>query len=96
MKITNVKFYDINKNEDSKFLAKCSVVLDNCIMLHDIKVLNGKKGLYVVMPRKQNIQENIGNSKNNVSEDIFHPVSKVYFLYMSSVILSAYKDFIGK
>lgn len=94
MKITKVKFYDSGMKENSNYLSKCSVVLDDCFVLNDIKLLNGKKGMYIIMPKKAQFDNKSMRSLNNKGEDVFHPVEKSYFSYMSEVILMAYNEFI--
>ena len=91
MKITKVKFYDVCNVEDSKFLAKCTVLLDNCLALNDIKVLNGNKGNYIIMPSKGVCGES-SVLENFRGEDLFHPVSRHFFSYMSDTILSGYHN----
>lgn len=94
MKITKIRFYDIGEL-DSRFLAKCSIVLDDCIMVHDIKLLNGKGGKYIVMPeRSQNNTKSI--IKNNEEDDVFHPVRKSFFNYMKKVIFEGYDEYKAK
>ena len=88
MEITKVKFYDISKDKHSNFLSKCSIVLDDSLVLHDIKVLTGKKGRYIVMPQKR-----YSENKNCECDDVFHPVVQSYFIYMSKVILSCFRKF---
>lgn len=91
MKITKVTYYDINKGENgSSFLSKCSVVLDDCMVLHDLKILNGKKGRYILMPSKKGDNLNKSPNVNNTRDDMFHPVDKRYFKYMSEIILKGY------
>lgn len=89
MLITKVKFYDVCDVEGSKFLAKCTVILDDCMALNDIKVLNGNKGVYVAMPNKGVCVEN-SVLENFKREDLFHPVSRGFFFYMSDTILKGY------
>lgn len=92
MKITKIRFYDIDNENKSKFLAKCSIVLDDSIMLHEIKLLNGKKGRYIIMPEKGS-NHRTNTNENNVSEDVFHPVDSKFFKYMKIMILSSFKEY---
>lgn len=88
MEITKVKFYDISRDSNSNFLSKCSIVLDDSLILHDIKVLTGKKGRYIIMPPKM-----YSENRKGVCDDVFHPVSHHYFNYMSEVILRCFRKF---
>lgn len=89
MKITKVKFYDTGKHRNPKFLACCSVVLDNSLMLNGIRVLSGEKGRYIIMPVKASSKAR-GTAKKD-GEDVFHPVKQEYSAYMSEVILKGYE-----
>lgn len=89
MKITKVKFYDIGVSNCKSFLAKCSVVFDDCVILHDIRILNGEKGRYIIMPEKS---KNVHTSdRNKEGEDVFHPVRQSYSTYMKDVILKGFE-----
>lgn len=85
MEITKVRFYDLGDGSSS-YLGKCSVVLSGVLVLHDIKLFDGQKGRYIVMPRKSGVAEDGGVG------DVFHPVKSSFFAYMSSVILDAYSE----
>ena len=94
MKITKVKYYDTKEHRNPKFLACCSVVIDNVLMLNGIRILSGEKGRYIIMPIRKQIKESATMKKN--SEDVFHPVKQEYFAYMSEVILKGYEIYEGK
>lgn len=90
MEITKVRYYCTNNKDNSKFLACCSVVLDDVFILNEIKLFIGKKGKYVIMPSKV-LSSSYPNDENNAQEDLFHPVDKQYFDYMSDIILKGYE-----
>lgn len=95
MKITKVTYYDVCLKRNSKFLSKCSVVLEDSIVLHDIKILEGKKGRYILMPTKY--KANYFNDNVNKSrEDVFHPVNSQYFGYMCDTILKGFRIYEDK
>ena len=62
MQITDVRVRRIEK--EGKMKAIVSITLDNEFVIHDIKVIEGEKGLFIAMPsRKWVLQtENIGIS----------------------------------
>lgn len=95
MFITKVKFYDVSKVKDGNYLSRCSVVLDDSLILNDIKIMQGKKGIYVVMPRRSVKNTDCRCGENLKGEDVFYPVSKSYFSYMSDVIIKEYYKFLG-
>ena len=51
MKITDVKVVLVSGDE--KLKASVSIVIDNCVLVRDIKVISGKTGLSVAMPVKK-------------------------------------------
>lgn len=96
MNITKVTYYDIGGHNNSNFLSKCSVVFDDCVMLHDIKILNGEKGRYIVMPERIGGKSSDNSNMNKHREDIFHPVRQTYFTYMKSIILKGFSNYENK
>ena len=89
MKITKVKFYEVGKVSIST-LARCSVVLDDSLILHDIRVMYGKKGKYILMPEMRSIRI---DGRVGDSHDLYHPLSKDFFNYMFKVIMEGYTVF---
>ncbi|MCR4581520.1 MAG: septation regulator SpoVG [Bacilli bacterium] len=53
MKITNVKIHITEKNNNSKMRAFAQVTIDDQFVIHDIRVLEGTKGLFLAMPSKE-------------------------------------------
>ena len=41
-----VRLFDTN----SKIKAAASITLDSCFVIHELKVIEGKTGLFVIMP----------------------------------------------
>jgi stage V sporulation protein G len=65
MKITNVRVRKITK--EGKMKAVVSVTLDDEFVVHDIKVIEGEKGLFIAMPSKK--------STDGEYRDIAHPIN---------------------
>ena len=40
------------KKDDSKLKAVASITIDDCFVVHDIKVIEGEKGLFIAMPSR--------------------------------------------
>lgn len=38
---------------DKKLKAYCSIIIDNCLVIHDIRIISGKNGLFVAMPSRK-------------------------------------------
>lgn len=81
MEITKV---DIRKYDDgSKMKALASVVLDDCFIVKDIRVIDGEKGLFVAMPSRK-----VGDDYR----DVAHPLNKETRAMFDKAILDAYNN----
>lgn len=65
MKITEVKVYP--STEDGRLKAYASIVLDDCFIIRDLKIIEGHKGLFVSMPSRRR--------KDGTYKDIVHPLN---------------------
>ena len=66
MKITDVRIRLVTK-EDSKLKAVASITIDECFVVHDIKVIEGKEGYFISMPSKK--------TPDGEYRDIVHPIN---------------------
>ena len=66
MKITDVRIRLIDK-EDSKLKAVASVTIDECIVIHDVKIIQGKDGYFISMPSKK--------TPDGEYRDLVHPIN---------------------
>ncbi|MBP3619963.1 MAG: septation regulator SpoVG [Clostridia bacterium] len=82
MNITDIRVRLVNNNND-KLKAVASITLDNEIVVHDIKVINGKDGYFLSMPSR----------KNNEGEfrDIVHPIKTEVRESWRSQIIAEYE-----
>ena len=66
LNITEIRIKKINKGD---LLAAASVCIDDCFILNEIKLLNGKNGRYISMPnrklRNKDIRRNFSYPINN-------------------------------
>src|SRR6476619_6160369 len=81
MEITDVKVIPV---EDEKLKAFVSIVLDQCFVVTDIKIINGPKGLFVSMPSKKR--------KDGTFKDIAHPLNNQMRQYLEEKVLSVYRQ----
>ena len=58
MRITDVRVRKMT--QDSKMKAIVSITIDDEFVVHDIKVIEGEKGLFIAMPSKKLMMVNIG------------------------------------
>lgn len=81
MQITDVRVRKVNK--EGKMKAVVSITLDNEFVVHDIKVIEGEKGLFIAMPSRK--------AGDNEYRDIAHPINSETRDKMQSVILEKYE-----
>ena len=81
MNITDVRVRKIAK--EGKMKAVVSITLDNVFVVHDIKVIEGEKGMFIAMPSKK--------ASDGEYRDIAHPINSETRVHMQKVILEAYE-----
>ena len=81
MKITDVRVRKITK--EGKMRAVVSITLDDVFVVHDIKVIEGDKGLFIAMPSKK--------GADGEYRDIAHPINAATREMVQEMILQAYE-----
>ena len=81
MNITDVRFRKISK--EGKMKAVVSVTIDDEFVVHDIKVIEGDKGLFIAMPSRR--------SSDGEYRDVAHPINTSTRERLQAVILEAYE-----
>lgn len=79
MEITEVKVFPV---EEEKLKAYVTIVLDNCFVIRDLKVISGGAGLFVAMPSKRR--------KDGTFKDIAHPLNQATRTLVEKTVLEAY------
>lgn len=82
MQITDVRVRRIEK--EGKMRAIVSITLDNEFVVHDIKVIEGEKGLFIAMPSRR--------ATNGEYRDIAHPINSSTRDMIQKVILEKYEQ----
>ena len=80
MTITEVRVYPVDQE---KLKAYVSIVLDNCFLVSDIKVISGPSGLFISMPSKR--------KKTGEFKDVAHPLNSETRQWMADQILAEYR-----
>lgn len=83
MEISDVRIRLVNK-EDNKLKAVASITIDDCFVIHDIKVIEADSGAFIAMPSRKT---NDGEYK-----DIAHPLNTETRELIKKAILTAYYD----
>ena len=85
MTITDVRVRKIAK--DGKMKAIVSVTFDNEFVVHDIKVIEGEKGLFIAMPSRK--------TADGEYRDIAHPINSDTRQQLQEMILNEYEKAIS-
>lgn len=81
MKITDVRVRKITR--EGKMKAIVSITIDNEFVVHDIKVIEGEKGLFIAMPSKK--------ATDGEYRDIAHPINQSTRESIQNIILEHYE-----
>ena len=81
MQITDVRVRRIDK--EGKMRAIVSVTFDNEFVVHDIKVIEGEKGLFIAMPSHK--------AADGEYRDIAHPINSATRDMIQNIILAKYE-----
>ena len=83
----------VYKREDaSKVKANVSVVVDDAIVIKDIRIVEGPKGLFVAMPSREKRVKNADASAKKEYIDIAHPISAEARETLINAIMEAYEN----
>ena len=83
MKITSVKI-TIVPNED-RLKAYASITLDDCFVVHDLKIIRTDDKLFVAMPSKR-------HKNKNIFQDIAHPLDKDTRRMIQNAVFKQYEE----
>ena len=81
MQITDVRIRKVAK--EGKMKAVVSITIDNEFVVHDIKVIEGEKGLFIAMPS--------GKAADGEYRDIAHPINSDTRNMIQTLILEQYE-----
>ena len=82
MNITDVRVRKVSK--EGKMKAVVSITIDDEFVVHDIKVIEGEKGLFSAMPSRK--------AADGEYRDIAHPINSVTRDRIQSIILDKYQE----
>lgn len=85
MEITEVKVFPVR---EEKLKAFVSIVFDRCFMVNDIKIINGRDGLFISMPSRK--------KKNGDYKDVAHPLNNETRGRIQGRILDEYRQVVGE
>ena len=83
MQITDVRIRRVTK-EEGKMKAFVSITIDEEFVIHDIKVIEGEKGLFIAMPSRK--------TADGEYRDIAHPINSETRARIQEIILEKYAE----
>ena len=83
MKVTSIKVKKIEK-ENSRMKGIASILLDDMIAIHDIRIISGDNGLFVAMPSRK--------TATGDYRDIVLPISQEARDIIEGAILEEYNN----
>ena len=87
MRISDIRVRILNK-EDNKMRAVASMTIEDCFVVHDIRIIEGSKGNFIAMPSRK--------ISNGEYKDICHPIDTATRNNIEAQILEAYDSEIAK
>lgn len=82
MNITDVRVRKMTK--EGKMKAVVSITIDDEFVVHDIKVIEGEKGLFIAMPSRK--------AADGEYRDIAHPINSTTRDRIQTLILDKYQE----
>ena len=81
MQITDVRVRKVAR--EGKMKAIVSITLDNEFVVHDIKIIEGEKGVFIAMPSRK--------AADGEYRDIAHPINSETRDRIQNIILTKYE-----
>ena len=82
LKISDVRVRLVQK-DDSKMKAVASITIEDCFVVHDIKIIEGKDGYFIAMPSRK--------ASDGEYKDIVHPINTETRNQIISLVLEAFE-----
>ena len=85
MNITDVRIRKVDK--EGKMKAVVSITIDNEFAVHDIKIIEGEKGVFIAMPSRKNAEGEY--------RDVAHPINDTR-TQLQEMIMEKYREEIAE
>jgi stage V sporulation protein G len=86
MNITDVRVRKVAK--EGKLKAVVSITMDDEFVVHDIKAIEGEKGLFIAMPSRK--------AADGEYRDIAHPINSRTRAEIQNIILEKYQELLNE
>lgn len=81
MEITDLRIRRVSG--EGKLKAYVTVTFDDCFVIHNVKVIEGKTGMFIAMPSRK--------TKAGDYKDIAHPICPDFRTKLQDVIVKSYE-----
>lgn len=82
MRITDIRIRKVTK--EGKLKGIVSITIDDAFVVHDIKIIEGEKGVFIAMPSRK--------SPDGTYRDVAHPITSEVREALSQEILTAFDN----
>jgi stage V sporulation protein G len=81
MEITDIRIRRVTA--EGKLKAYVTVTFDDCFVVHNVKIIEGKSGVFIAMPSRK--------TRNGEYKDIAHPIHPDFRARLQDRILEAFE-----
>jgi stage V sporulation protein G len=82
MEITDVRVKKFSGENRLKAIA--AITIDDCFVVHELRVIDGKEGLFVAMPSRK--------MPNGEFKDVAHPINQETRNKIEAIVIEAYES----
>lgn len=82
MEITDVRVKKFNGENRLKAIA--AITIDECFVVHELRIIDGKDGLFVAMPSRK--------MPNGEFKDVAHPINQETRSKIEKLVIEAYEN----
>jgi stage V sporulation protein G len=82
MEITDIRIRKVSS--EGKLKAYVTVTFDQCFVIHNVKIIEGKTGVFIAMPSRK--------TRTGEYKDVAHPITPEFRGSLQDKILGAYND----
>lgn len=82
MEVTDIRIRKVSS--EGKLKAYVTVTFDECFVVHNVKIIEGKTGMFIAMPSRR--------TKTGEYKDIAHPICPEFRSKLQEKILAAYNS----
>ena len=82
VQVTDIRIRSVEK--EGKMKAVVSITIDDEFVVHDIKIIEGEKGMFIAMPSRK--------ASDGEYSDIAHPINTATRERLQNMILAKYRE----